>query len=146
MVSLYKNKVACSIARAIALDLAITYDLSLLVDLPSSINRLVPYLVEWGQKFGLIDLCVALQTLTIPPNEAPLKAWWELNWQLERNLKMHWPKQLWHLHEERIATLLVQYLKSNLLLLECLAVASVPNRAAIEAKLLLPPKYNNGSD
>ena len=45
--------------------------------------------------------------------------------------------KFWELSEEQ-ADLLARYLEANRLLLECLAVASVPDREAIEAQMLLP--------
>ena len=54
-------------------------------------------------------------------------------------------EQFWEFTETQVE-LLTKYLEATNLLVECLQVAYVPDRERIENRLLLPPKYNNGSD
>lgn len=84
-------------------------------------------------------LAAALAALSVPTESTLQAAWHEFNAQLRQLMLEH--RDLghdWNLSQEQVNTL-ANYLKANLLLLECLDVAHVTNRDAIKNSLLSPP-------
>lgn len=127
------------LARALTLALAAAYDWLLLNDLPDETAGIVPHVQQWSQQATIPDwLRTALAGLSVPSAAADAAAWQAFHEQVEAILLRHWVlTQFWELSPKQ-ADLLARYLAANQLLLECLAVASVPNREAIEAQMLLP--------
>lgn len=89
----------------------------------------------------LPDLQAALASLPLPTaaaGEAELQAFAT---RLEEIARTH--RDLghdWNLSTEQLE-LLVKYFQANVLFVECLNLAYVPDRAAIESQILLPPGY-----
>jgi hypothetical protein len=83
-----------------------------------------------------------LNFLQCPLLEHSTEVWHEFAISLQLIIKAHRDidTQAWYLREEQEA-LLQGYLEAVKLLLDCLKVATVTNRKAIEKLLLLPPKH-----
>jgi hypothetical protein len=59
--------------------------------------------------------------------------------QMESIILAHWGLDaFWELSQEQVA-LLTKYLQANLLLVECMSLAYLPDRAYYENQFLLPP-------
>jgi len=87
----------------------------------------------------LYSLSQALRSLAIPSTRSKQSEWEVFERELrpimqrERNIGYEW-----NLTEQQMETL-ETYLRANLLMLECLKLAAVSNRKAIEDSVLLPP-------
>ncbi len=85
------------------------------------------------------DLQAALATLPLPTstaNDAELQTFAARLEEIARTYRDLGHE--WNLSAEQVA-LLDKYLQANLLFVECLNLAYVPDRAAIENQILLPP-------
>lgn len=91
------------------------------------------------EEMGLADLNRALQNLTVPPRNASDTQWQSFATTSQEIIISH--RNIgrdWHLTDKQRARL-NQYDKATLLLAECLRLAAVSDRRAIEHSLLLPP-------
>ena len=130
-----------ALVLALNLDLAITYDLGLLKGLLRGMVNILKQLQDWSeQRANLPDwLSESLVQLIVPLKQDNRKEWEVFNHQLENLLLRYWGlEQFWEFSEEQV-DLFNNYLAGTQVLVECLRVATVQDRAAIEAQLLLPP-------
>ena len=129
-----------TLSLSLALDLSARYDPSLLTELPETTSEIIIYLRRWTGKLGLMTLHQALQRLIVPAKNSLEASWYEFNQQLMTIVLTHWElKAFWELSREQ-KKLLEKYLEANLLLVECMSLAYLPNREELENKLLLPPE------
>ncbi|MCA9939994.1 MAG: hypothetical protein KC418_15245, partial [Anaerolineales bacterium] len=126
--------------------LAVTYDWGLLRDLPADTVGVIQHLRTWSGQEEVPDwLRTALTRLSAPAEDAGAAAWKSFVFEVEAILLRHWGLvQFWELSTAQV-DLLASYLDANRLLLDCLALASVPDREVIEAQMLLPAQPVVGS-
>lgn len=137
---------ADALTLILVLDLCISLDLALLANLPNRVVDSIDYLKTWSRRLKLSDVWKSLDVLTVPNENASAEAWQSFNGDMEHVLMTQWGlEQFWEFTETQVE-LLTKYLEATKLLVECLQVAYVPDRERIENRLLLPSKYNNGSD
>ncbi|MEK7328359.1 MAG: hypothetical protein AAB217_24200 [Chloroflexota bacterium] len=92
-----------------------------------------------SEEMNLADLNKALRGLRVPKDSAPEAQWQYIAKELQavmirhRNIGYDW--NLTNAQRERLD----QYNTATILLAECLQLAAVSNRKAIEESLLLPP-------
>ena len=134
------------LALALARALAVTYDWGLLRDLPADTVGVIQHLRTWSGQEEVPDwLRTALTRLSAPAEDAGAAAWKSFVFEVEAILLRHWGLvQFWELSTAQL-DLLASYLDANRLLLDCLALASVPDREVIEAQMLLPAQPVVGS-
>ena len=105
-----------------------------------SVSKLIAALIQSSQRMGLSELAQALHGLRLPANEASNAAWRQFADELQalmiryRNIGQAWNfthSQCWRLR---------QYEGATIFLVECLQLAAVSDRKAIENRLLLPPE------
>ncbi|WP_420642503.1 NACHT domain-containing protein [Candidatus Leptofilum sp.] len=120
-----------ALALALALDLAISYDYGLVTQLSLDRAKIVQHLQVWSRQQSNLPnwLPHALANLGVPLNHKQLAKLLLRYWRLE---------QFWEFDRSQL-DLLIQYLAGTQVLVDCLQVATVQDRAAIEAQLLLPP-------
>ncbi len=100
---------------------------------------LIRVTLKASEEMDLADLNKALRGLRVPKNNAPEAQWQDLAKELQavmirhRNIGYDW--NLTDAQHERLD----QYDTATILLAECLQLAAVSNRKAIEESLLLPP-------
>jgi len=144
--SLTRNLV---LVRAFALDLLLLTLLKVAADLPDeavndknlqmAVAHYRPTLIALSQKLSLPTLAQALDSLPWPDENGSAVDLNAFNRQLRAVALEHRDVgHQWKLSREQWA-LLADYLEANRLLVECLQVATLPDRAAVEAQLLLPP-------
>ncbi len=130
-----------TITIAIAIDFAITYDLTLLQALSNDVLETMTTVQKWGKVRADLPtwLAEALNRLALPGESAPKEDWDRFGQQLEQILLHHWAlEQFWEFNHAQV-DILIKYLTGTQVLVECLSVATVADRATIEAQLLLPP-------
>ncbi|MCA9963628.1 MAG: NACHT domain-containing protein [Anaerolineales bacterium] len=157
---------ARALARALTLDLAVERggDLDLIIDIVlvsfyngarivarygiskrQQISRILPVLHQGmdkaavaADKLGLTWLTALLQQEPWPGADAPDASWQAFVKMLATALRERGFDPKRELTEEQWQ-IVVTYLRGNKLLLDCLDLATVRDRAAIEAQMLLPP-------
>jgi hypothetical protein len=105
----------------------------------TELQEMVIQLNQLCHDASLPDLQVALDALPLPTANASNAELQTFAVRLQEIARTH--HDLWHewkLSNEQVE-LLEQYLQANLLFVECLKLAYVPDRAAIENQILLPP-------
>lgn len=123
--------------RVLILDMAMMNDLSLLQKWPERFDEQMVYLQHCSQQLGLDELYIRLQNLNIPEENALTDVWEVFHNRLGEIILAHWGlEKLWELSLEQVE-MLEMYLAANLLLVKCLGLATVPDRAAIENQMLL---------
>ncbi|MCA9994660.1 MAG: NACHT domain-containing protein, partial [Anaerolineales bacterium] len=130
-------------ALDLALDLAITYDLQLMQRLSNDIVEIIRQLQIWSKQQMNVPnwLPDSLNQLILSQLKAGPEQCERFNAQLERLFLRYWRVQkFWEFSEDQV-DLLNRYLAGTQVLVECLQVATVQDRAAIEAQLLLPPGW-----
>lgn len=103
------------------------------------LQETVSQLNQFGRDAHLPHLQAALAALRLPGEIAGDKELQTFAAQLKEIALTH--RDLghkWNLSDGQVA-LLATYLQANLLFVECLPLAYVPDRAAIENQILLPP-------
>lgn len=138
-----------AITRVIAFDFSIPFDVSIYLDS----NIAVRNVKQVAEHHHLSEMVDVLQQLNVPTVEADEKLWWNFTQKLADILKQlldQWNPDYslavqdtvaftWNnLSKEQLETW-GHYLNASLLLVCCLQVACLPNRQAIEDKILLPP-------
>ncbi len=108
-------------------------------DLTSSIRSAIEFSMKTCTLFGFTQLNESLKRLPMLLVEDSLEQWIDFTKQLRsiaRNNRLIGEE--WKLSREQLDKLR-QYNKANLLLINCLKLAYVSDRALIERSLLLPP-------
>jgi hypothetical protein len=138
LLQILSHTIGRSRAILLALDIIVTYDLVLVSEILDTPAAIVGQLQTWQQCFGW-TLPSALSNLKVPDYDAFPDERQTFNNSLDQILLEHWDlSQFWELSVEQ-AELLAQYLQANVLLLECLDLAYVPDRQAVVERRLLPP-------
>ncbi len=120
---------------ALARALAFARDRDLALDLQKTIRNVI----ETSQKMGLTALAEAVEQLAVPDVAAPREAWQQFYHQLQqlsiqqRDIGHEWPLSLAQ------TELYMRYLEATELFVDCLQLATLPNRETFENQLLLPP-------
>lgn len=135
---------ACSLAVALARDLAFTHgiDVSGAIDASRLIylfHTAYRYCLSASSELGLSNLSNAITNLPPPYEEDTLETWQAFVSSLRkvmieyRDIGHEWGLTAKHVEQLRL------YNETNILLMECLKVAYVTDRVAIEDNLLLLP-------
>ncbi len=135
--------------RALARARDLARDLDLNLDLDPALTRAS----DRARNLSLDELADALESLEVPVTNAKRTMWQDFSEKLELVLETY--RDQWDIYQkfpiddEEVAEwgklsskqveLLACYLEVNRLLVRCLQVAYVPNRQAIEDRILLPP-------
>jgi hypothetical protein len=119
------------------LDFVLSY--ALLVAEAHHLRKLFERTVKLSRELNLSELTLALTSLKAPEDEAPSRMWRQFCIDLRHILQTHRGlAQEWQFTSED-RKVLEEYLAGNELLVQCLKLAYVPDRQAIEDRLLLPP-------
>ncbi len=111
---------------------------------PSPTPNLEDSILDFAQKLGLVTLHQALSTLAPPPEDASSEDFHVFAEGLQKILVEHRHiGQDWHFIEAQPQSL-ESYFYTTGLLVQCLELAVVTDRAAIENRLLLPPGWDEG--
>ncbi len=137
-----------NLARALTLALALDRDLdrTLAHALAHALDRALDFdlalALALSQQLGLDALHQALSALNLPPQNAPTEAWNAFASDLQAIMIEHRAIGYdWHFGKEQ-ARCLERYFYTAELLVQCLNLAIVTDRGAIEDRLLLPPGHN----
>ncbi|MBE7531609.1 MAG: NACHT domain-containing protein [Chloroflexi bacterium] len=96
-------------------------------------------LCQCSDRARIPQLQANLSRITVPVWQATEIQWLEFAKEVIRTVRTYGEfGYKWDLSDDRL-TLLAKYLQANLLFVECLHLAYVPDRAAIENQILLPP-------
>ena len=135
--------IASGHASALFFDLGVTYDLRLLaLKLRGNPTEVMQQLQTWSVRQANLPewLTVALAGVIVPDKEALHEEWITFNQAMEMILLRYWGlEQFWAFSDEQLR-LLSRYIAGTRVLVDCLQVATVQDRATIEAQLLLPPE------
>jgi hypothetical protein len=136
--------IAKDVARAStsAIDSAIDSAIASASASPKHYNSLMHYYnnaLRLIEQKGLADLNQVLTHVSVPSQEDSPAKWEEFSDALLDIMRAHRPIKDYEFTKEQ-AENISQYLKATKLLQDCLAVAYVSDRKAIEDRLLLPPK------
>lgn len=136
---------AHALTRTLDLDFALTHAPTptsafiLTLDLAHDLAHDLAFTLKVSQKLNLLDLAQALESLSLPVAEAASEKWEAFASKLQAVMIRH--RDIGHDWKLSGAQLeqLRQYHRANILLLECLELAYVSDREAIENSLWLPP-------
>ncbi|MCP4418653.1 MAG: hypothetical protein GY805_18690 [Chloroflexi bacterium] len=134
----YARDFDLTLACGFVLDVAVSYDLSLLKDLPEDVEGIVHHFQAYMPSAVPKWLKGAMNELSVPDEIAPATVRQQFRMQLVAILLKDWGLQQFWQPTKAQARLLAQYLTAARLLVQCLDVATV-DREAVEARLLLPP-------
>jgi energy-coupling factor transporter ATP-binding protein EcfA2 len=106
---------------------------------PSEYSAYIQKTTELAHDIGLDELADALEHLNVPTADAAQNEWQSFSNVLQTLMHQHRDiGHEWELSLEQ-AKRFADYLQASKLLLDCLQLASVADRTAIEERLLLPP-------
>ena len=131
---------ARALARALALDRVLIYAwLFARLRYHQEMNQLIDALAQFSQRLGLDQLVHALHGLRLPPKDASDVEWQRFADELQAlMIRQRNIGQVWNFTEEQLKRL-EQYEQATVFLAECLQLAAVSDRQAVENRLLLPP-------
>jgi predicted NACHT family NTPase len=132
---------ALDLARALDLDLAFIFAWRFArLEYREGIRQLLPRLAQASAQTGQTEFAQALNNLPLPAEQANTLVWEAYAFKLQalliryRNIGHEW--NFTDEQEQRLD----QYEQGTLFLVECLNLAAVSDRKAIENRLLLPPE------
>ena len=128
-----------TLGRTLAIALAQTLDRANALDLARILDRELDRALKLSEQLQVFELQQALKVLQKPDFEASTNQWLDLSNAIQSIMIRHCQFQVWELSGTEVNHL-HHYLRASKLLVECLKLAYVSDRAQIENRLLLLPK------